>query len=68
MAKRCRLNQSGQYSVLAAVQKDWQALELAAESCKEDREIVLAAVQKDWRALELAAKSCKGDRAIVLAA
>eukprot|EP00971_Amphidinium_carterae_P035538 699732-Amphidinium_carterae.1 len=61
MAKRCRLNQSGQYSVLAAVQKDWETLELAAESCSGDRESVLAAVRQDWQALEFAAESCKRD-------
>mmetsp|Transcript_59009 Transcript_59009/g.109053 ORF Transcript_59009/g.109053 Transcript_59009/m.109053 type:complete len:147 (+) Transcript_59009:65-505(+) len=46
-------------SVLAAVKQDWMALELAAEECRRDTEIVLTAVKQDGMALELAAEECR---------
>eukprot|EP00971_Amphidinium_carterae_P318988 6340809-Amphidinium_carterae.1 len=61
MTKHSRKKQRNRQSVLAAVQKDWQARQSAAESFREDRGIVLAAVKQDWRALECAAAQCRAD-------
>merc|ERR1712194_775984 len=38
--------------VLAAVSKNWAALQYASADLKGDREIVLAAVSKNWAALQ----------------
>ena len=54
--------------LLAAVRKDWRALESASEQWKGDKDILLAAVRQDWYALEYASEGLKGDKDVVLAA
>eukprot|EP00971_Amphidinium_carterae_P287017 5697759-Amphidinium_carterae.1 len=55
-------------SLSGKVQQAGAALELAADVCRCDREIVLAAVKQQGTALEWAAEVCRSDREIVLAA
>lgn len=54
--------------LLAAVKKNGEVLEYAADERKADREIVLAAVKQDGYALEYASETVRNDRKIVLAA
>ena len=52
--------------MLAAVQHDGDALQLASADLQEDRAIVLAAVQRHGDALYYASAEIKGDREVVL--
>jgi len=53
---------------LAAMKKDGDSLQHAADTLKADKSVVLAAVMKNGRALEHAADALKADKSVVLAA
>ncbi|CAE8627627.1 unnamed protein product [Polarella glacialis] len=54
--------------VIAAVRRNWKALEFASEDLREDLEVALAALECDARAAELVGEALYADRIFVLSA
>ena len=55
-------------SVMAAVQRDWRALQYASVELRADQGVAMAAVQKGWQALQYASDELRADQGVVMAA
>jgi len=54
--------------IMAAIRRDWQAMEFAAGGCPKDKDFMLLAVRANRRALQFASQELKADQELVHAA